>query len=538
MKTICQILLLSCVLALSCQRHGSGNWSAMSEAASIMEGRHEEAYAILDSLDTGGMNRRESARYSLLMSMALDKKYIDLTTDSLIAPAVKYYRNHGTADEKLKTAFYHSRILENAGDTDAALKILLEGERYAKKADDHLFIGRYYVKKSQFYGDNIEWRDALDAAVLAAGHSRQVNDYRGLATALLTASTSSQLLHEDEKALSFLSEVRSIWNHIDDHRKGDYYRQMLNISIRTDLLDAREVYSDCIAELSGSYKMPYIALTDYYLSVGDAERAREALNMAVSLGQKVRGSKEYELRNYQIEECLGDYEASLQSLKRYDKQFNIYEDGVLASDARFMQERIDAARKEERSRMSAVVYAIVLSLFLVVFCFFLHRQLVFRSRMAETLRDAEEEKARLESMVADSTMISEEALEMLTSRINLLNDMIITRMSGGRKLSKMSDSDIESLAADKDSFLMSLTLLFSISHPDFVKKLKEYGLTDWEIGFCCLYVMGLNGKEISSYILGSNCYNISSSVRQKLGIARQDGTLSQFLWNLVTSICI
>jgi len=43
------------------------------------------------------------AKYALLLSQALDKNYIDLQSDSIIAPAVRYYENHGTPDERLKT---------------------------------------------------------------------------------------------------------------------------------------------------------------------------------------------------------------------------------------------------------------------------------------------------------------------------------------------------------------------------------------------------------------------------------------------------
>lgn len=59
----------------------------------------EEPRRALEELSV--MNRdslsraQDRGRYSLLLSMALDKNYIDLKNDSLIMPAVEYYSRHG-----------------------------------------------------------------------------------------------------------------------------------------------------------------------------------------------------------------------------------------------------------------------------------------------------------------------------------------------------------------------------------------------------------------------------------------------------------
>ena len=92
MRTATRICLLISTAMLCC-RCGDGPASdALSEAASVMEGNHERAYSILDSLDkarldgepgSSSLSRKETARFSMLMSMALDKKYVDLTSDSL-----------------------------------------------------------------------------------------------------------------------------------------------------------------------------------------------------------------------------------------------------------------------------------------------------------------------------------------------------------------------------------------------------------------------------------------------------------------------
>ncbi len=96
----------------------------LDKAEAVMETEDPAAvYAMLDSIDTAELpSRRLKARYALLYSQALDKNYIDLTTDSIILPAVRYYRHHGNAEDKLKTLYYLGRIRKNAGDNAAAMR--------------------------------------------------------------------------------------------------------------------------------------------------------------------------------------------------------------------------------------------------------------------------------------------------------------------------------------------------------------------------------------------------------------------------------
>ncbi|MCQ2161409.1 MAG: hypothetical protein MJY97_10055, partial [Bacteroidales bacterium] len=324
MRKVHLLILTLGLLAVSCQRSSSGVDEALSEAAALMEGNHEQAYTILESLDTVALNRRDAARYSLLKSMALDKKYIDLTTDSLIAPAVKYYAHHGSADDKLKTAYYHARILENTGESDSALDMIIRGEQFTKKAEDHLFAGRYYIKKSQLYSDKFEWDKALNASLAAEQHSRMVDDYRGLATALLSCSSNSKILHKDDSAYYYLSQIKPIWNKINDYRKGQYYRLLLTYSMLDGKPDVDSIYSECLSSGISPANQPYIAYTDYHISKGDPETASEALTTSVRYGQEVLGSKEYELRKFKIEALSGDYQAAYETMSRYYERIEEY----------------------------------------------------------------------------------------------------------------------------------------------------------------------------------------------------------------------
>ena len=81
-----------------------------------MEKRPDLALSILDTLDRSGLcSRKLLARHSLLYSQALEKNDILLETDSVIAPAVKYYKRHGSPDERLLMLYYLGCIRWNSG---------------------------------------------------------------------------------------------------------------------------------------------------------------------------------------------------------------------------------------------------------------------------------------------------------------------------------------------------------------------------------------------------------------------------------------
>ena len=92
---------------------------------------------------------------------------------------------------------------------------------------------------------------------------------------------------------------------------------------------------------------------------------------------------------------------------------------------------------------------------------------------------------------------------------------------------------ISSIIHDKDSFINTTRLAFEASHPKFISELKEKNLSEIEIGYCCLYAIGLKGKEIGSYTKNGRLYNISSDMRSKLGLTPNDTNLGKYLRELL-----
>ena len=143
------ITLLITMSFISC----SNTYSYLQEIESYIEEDPKRALEEIRNINPDNLlfSQRTKAKHALLHSMALDKNYIDLTTDSIIAPAVKYYSKHGSADDRLLMHYYMGRIYENAGDDANAAIELSKGESLAPSVCNNVALGRLYSCFSNIY---------------------------------------------------------------------------------------------------------------------------------------------------------------------------------------------------------------------------------------------------------------------------------------------------------------------------------------------------------------------------------------------------
>lgn len=119
-----------------------GTAALLDDVESYINDRPDSALAVLRALDSTAVRGRAlRARTALLHSTALDKCYIDLQTDSILAPAVTWYERHGSPDDKLKTLYYLGRIQYNAGNYQEAIVTYTEALEVTDKAKDLKYIG-------------------------------------------------------------------------------------------------------------------------------------------------------------------------------------------------------------------------------------------------------------------------------------------------------------------------------------------------------------------------------------------------------------
>lgn len=160
-----------------------------------------------------------------------------------------------------------------------------------------------------------------------------------------------------------------------------------------------------------------------------------------------------------------------------------------------------------------------------------------RRRINRRLRtEIERDKAELESMQEQldrlrqlSAEENRQKMEIICERLETLNSFIAKSFVLGKSAGREIVSEMENLAKDRDAFVESLYETFTLTHPEFLAFLSRKGLSREETFICCLYAIGLQGKDIMAYLGRRRHYLDSSGIRAYLGLTEHDVNLGRYL---------
>ena len=71
----------------------------MVQVWDYIQQRPDSALTVLNAMDASAFRGRTLAEYRLLKAMSLDKNYVDVASDSLALPALRYFRRHGPREK-------------------------------------------------------------------------------------------------------------------------------------------------------------------------------------------------------------------------------------------------------------------------------------------------------------------------------------------------------------------------------------------------------------------------------------------------------
>lgn len=186
-------------------------------------------------------------------------------------------------------------------------------------------------------------------------------------------------------------------------------------------------------------------------------------------------------------------------------------DTLQRQNARIIQERyVDKLELVEKRRQTWAIILAALTVF--ASCMFIIRRYACRLRQKP----------------------DDQAMALIRQRLSVLDKILASHISSDDKAYRISEEEIENLISDRESFLISTKIVFKENHPKFICILEQKGLTDWEIGYCCLFTLGLKGKEVGEFIQKKRHYIISSEIRKKLGLGEHDTNIGIWLRTLLS----
>ena len=117
----------------------------LHSAEAYMTTRPDTSLAILSQIDPELLKtNRQKARFALLKSIAMDKTYLDETTDSLIGIAAAYYATTRNEEMKMKAWYYQGIVRKNAGAFPSAMVSFEQAKQAAERIQDSHYLGLIY----------------------------------------------------------------------------------------------------------------------------------------------------------------------------------------------------------------------------------------------------------------------------------------------------------------------------------------------------------------------------------------------------------
>lgn len=548
MKHFWSILFLVICLA-SCNSH-SEHWDdTLSQVESYIEERPDSALVVLEQIDLSELSgKEEKAKHALLYSMALDKNFIDKTDFDVLQPAIDYYEDNGSATDKLRTCYYQGRIYQNLGNDAVAMECFVNAINNGETSDDILTKARLYVAQGNIYASLLKWEYSNEVNKKAAEYFYEMGRIDSYVNCLLKACNANVQNGNYEETEMLLNKCNEYRNDISEHMLGRYYSALLSYQVQ---VRDNETICKTIGEyynLVSDNNRDYLSIASAYLAINNNNAALDILinqDYSSNSAQQMR----YLVILAEIYENLNNYKLALDTYLQYYDLHDAMTLSIFEQDTQFVEERhtLELQTIQEReTKNRIIILGILLFSVLVVALIYIKGRLKYRTiQQAHAEQEAERymllcqqieyEKDNLSELLSHSNDLDNNVREVVAKRIELLNKFFTVYITNNSEISRKVDKELDELLANKDLFMSSTRLAFAGSHPKFIKYLEDHNLTEREIEYCCLYALGLKGKEVGSYIKMRSHFNISSDVRKKLGLVESDTNLSIYIRKLLTS---
>lgn len=539
------IIILIVLLSLaSCTKH-SEHWETLAQVESYIEERPDSALVVLQGIDNSELaNDEERAKHALLLSMALDKNYIDKTDFEVLKPAIDYYEDNGTATDKLRTYFYQGRIYQNAGNDALTMECFVKAISEGDESDDILTKSHIYCAKGKIYYSLCDWDNFIETNISAASLFQEAEAYNSYAYCLAAIINGYTIKDDPENAMLYIDECEKILDSTTSDILAYFYSAYL---VYVTKYGSSQEISNLIDEYRSVVpvtQIDWLTLANAYMVIEEYDSVLHSIE-CYNHAHKFTASPKYKALKSEIYEKLGRYEESLRAYKEYMVLSDSTTWAVMQQDTKFVEERhnLEMSKAQEtdakNKRTIAIMACVIALIGSILVILIIRRRLqisraenkeleVERQKYEQLYADAVAERDALTKMVEDSS-VKEEAKSVIKTRLDVLNKVIISQITGTISANKKAYEELEALVANRDSFIESTRLTIEGNNPKFVTTLKQRGLTDEEINICCLYAIGLKGKDIKAYTSQPRHYHHSADIRHKLGLTESDTNLSIFL---------
>ncbi len=575
-------ILVLCLILVGCQ-HNSEIGRQLDEAESFMLSAPDSSLNILNHIPTGDISdAKQKARYALLKSMALDKNYIDTTTFDVLQPAIDYYLDHGTPDEKLRTLYYQGRIFLNKSDFDMAMQCFLKATDLKNECRDTLTFANMLVAQSILNFFSYQMEDYVSNNLIAADLYDKLSHDEYRQSSLIKALDGSIASGNKQLSDSIMTIVDSLSVILPESREeSELVHQTYSIAFEPNNVIAEML--DTISDYTIKSDAAKLNIAAAYLKLNQYEKAADVLKLIDSDSEIAKSIRYLQLKP-EILKAEGRYNEALDAYKTYfnaidNENSNIFYQKTKVADG---LHNLTLKNIQEIQHKNRIIWLSVCSILLLLLIIGVISYLYRLGKMKRILAEKEQHQLKLENASLQNQNsileLAKQTAELETEKQHLAGENMMLRISQleaeNEQLKVLSEKDelpddvkavikerigilnalfaanildkepaatayvdlVKREISDKEKFMNSNRLAFKVSHPMFIKYFEEHGLTEYEINYLCLYAIGLKGKEVGNYMELRRHYNISSDIRRKLGIDEHETNIGIYVRKLLKQL--
>ena len=539
------IVIILALCLVSCSHH-SKHWETLTQIEAFVEENPDSALSVLQCIEVDDLSgSEEKAKHALLLLMALDKNDVAETDFEIFHPAIDYYKNNGTPTEQMLTLFYQGQIHRINSQYAQALACFGEAIKIDENSKDIQTKARIYDAQGDVYRVLTKWDETIKSKLCAAEYFSKLNNTDSYVSSLLDVFYTYTQNGDSISAGRYHNKCNDYLKDISSKTRNKYYCYYLNYLIATNKLNVIEnTIQEYLSEVPAN-NLDYLSLAYAYMALGDINKVAEALSK-----NELPADKENILRQYAIVAALNAHIQEGRDMLKSSKEFFIERDSLIYSlyenDIQYMHQKNSAKLQQEREELkkhtkTIIITSVILGLLIALY---LLRKRLQNSRTKNIILESEKtlyenmykevlsERDSLNDMLTNSS-IREETMTIIRKRLEVLNAIVVSHLSDRESDNKRANEQLQNLIANREVFIKSTRLTLEENYPHFFAYLHDKGLEEFEIDFCCLYAIGMKGKEVKAYTNLNRHYKDSSEVRQKLGLVESDTNLSNFLQKLL-----
>lgn len=375
--------------------HKSEAWDTMDTAEVLMDSMPDSALTVLSSIEKTSLgDDKEKARYALLMSMALNKNYIDTTSFDVLQPAIDYYLEKGTPEERLRTLYYQGCIFLNKSDFDMAMQCYLKAEDLKDECKDTITYANMLVAQGNIYAKSCQIEGYVRNNLCASELYNKIGEQRRELSSLIRALDGCISLGNIERSDSLMSRTDSLVQ-IHPELNEASIRVKMTYGIRFNSDSVINNILGSISDLTQYDDETKLDITLGYLNLNEPLKAKMIFESIAPDNPKTNSFRYISIKP-EVLEAAGEYEKALDAYKKFHSTVESENSKIYSQKTTVAQElheiKINHLYSIQRKNMQIWLGLCVLLILIIVICI-----IYYQLRLGKIKRIiSEQEQSRLQ----------------------------------------------------------------------------------------------------------------------------------------------